>query len=132
MSAAVKTPLTKIQITERGHSKLYLIGKEEARAVETLLKSLIFKRPQGLIAPNTQDSIPARELYPELNDPIKGPALSFHGMRLKQGLTQKALAEKIGISQSDVSKIEKGERTIGKKLALRIGKALGVDYKRFL
>lgn len=125
MSGAVKMPLTKIEITEKGKSKLYLVSKEEARAVETILKSLDERGSDG-------DFIAAEDLYPELKDPIKGPALSFHGIRLRHGLTQKQLAEKIGISQSDVSKIEKGERPIGKKLAIRIGKALGIDYKRFL
>ena len=32
----------------------------------------------------------------------------------------------------DVSKIEQGERSIGKKLAMRIGEALKINYKRFL
>lgn len=46
------------------------------------------KHPLETIRIRTRNVLPARELYPELNDPIKGPALSFHGMRLKQSLTQ--------------------------------------------
>ncbi len=42
------------------------------------------------------------------------------------------MGKKIGLHQTDVSKIEKGERPIGRNLALRIGKALRIDYKRFL
>jgi plasmid maintenance system antidote protein VapI len=42
------------------------------------------------------------------------------------------MAEKIGVNQGDLSKMEKGARPIGKKLAMRIGKALGIDYRRFL
>lgn len=76
--------------------------------------------------------IDARELYPELVDPIRRAATAFHGVRLRLGLTQKQMAEKIGLSQSDVSKIEKGEREISRKLALRIGKALEIDYRKFL
>jgi DNA-binding XRE family transcriptional regulator len=125
MSVVVKTPLIKIEITEGKKQKLYLVSKDEAHAVETILKSLDERGSEdGFIA--------AEDLYPDLKDPIKGPAISFHGIRLRHNLTQKQMATKIGISQSDVSKIEKGERPIGKKLAMRIGKALGIDYKRFL
>lgn len=125
MSVVAKTPLIKIEITEGKKHKLYLVRKEEAHAVETILRSLDDRGSgDGFIA--------AKDLFPEIEDPIKGPAMSFHGIRLRHRLTQKQMAEKIGVSQSDVSKIEKGERPIGKKLAMRIGKALGIDYRRFL
>jgi plasmid maintenance system antidote protein VapI len=42
------------------------------------------------------------------------------------------MAKKIGVTQGDLSKMEKGERPIGKKLAVRIGKTLSIDYRRFL
>jgi DNA-binding XRE family transcriptional regulator len=125
MSVAAKMRLIKIEITEGKKQKLYLVSKAQAHAVETILKSL---DERG----NDNDFVAAEDLFPEINDPVKGPALSFHGIRLRHGLTQKQMAEKIGVSQSDVSKIEKGERPIGKKLAMRIGKALGIDYRRFL
>lgn len=126
MSVAVKTPLIKIEISEGKKRSLYLVPKEAAGALATLLKSL--DESSG----SNADFMDADELYPELNDSVKGPAISFHGVRLRMGFTQKQMAEKIGISQSDVSKIEKGERSIGKKLAIRIGQALGINYKRFL
>lgn len=121
MSVAAKTRLIKIEITEGKKHRLYLVPKDAAYAVATLLEGFDEDR-----------SVDARKLYPELNDPAKRVAISFHGTRLRLGLTQKQMAEKLDLSQSDVSKIEKGEREISRKLAIRIGKVLKIDYKRFL
>ena len=125
MSVAVKTPLIKIEVSRGKKRKLYLVSPADAAAVEAILGRFEERA-------SDTDFIDADVLYPDLNDPIKGPAISFHGVRLRHGLTQKQMAEKIGVSQSDVSKMEKGERPIGKKLAMRIGEALKIDYKRFL
>lgn len=124
MSVAAKARLIKIEITEGKKHRLYLVPQDAAHAVATLL--------EGLDEGDESGSADARELYPELNDPVKRVAIAFHGTRLRLGLTQKQMAEKIGLSQSDVSKIEKGEREISRKLAIRIGKALKIDYRRFL
>jgi len=124
MSVAAKTRLIKIEITEGKKHQFYLVPRSAAQAVATLLKNFDEGDEEG--------SVNARELYPELNDPVKRVAIAFHGTRLRLGLTQKQMAEKIGLSQSDVSKIEKGEREISRKLAIRIGEKLGIDYKRFL
>lgn len=124
MSGTAKTRLTKIEISDGKKKHLYLVSAKTAKAVATLLDNCED-------AP-TDDAIDARELYPELKNPVKRAAAAFHGTRLRLGLTQKEMAEKIGLSQSDISKIEKGEREISRKLALRIGKVFNIDYKRFL
>lgn len=123
MLAVAKKPLIKIAVNEGKKRKLYLVPKEAAQAMVTLLDRLD-ERDGG--------SIPATELFPNLGDPKKTPGIALRGVRLRLERTQKEMAEKIGVSQGDLSKMEKGERPIGKKLAIRIGKALGVDYKRFL
>jgi DNA-binding XRE family transcriptional regulator len=123
MSVVVKTPLIKIEVNEGRKRKLYLVPKETANAVEMLLNQLD-ESPGG--------SVPATGLFPDLGDPAKTPGIALRGVRLRNELTQKEMAQKIGVSQGDLSKMEKGERPIGKKLAMRIGKALGIDYRRFL
>lgn len=126
MSVAGKTRLTKIEISEGKKRKLYLVPKEIAQAMSLLLES-----KEGS-SQGSQESIDAFDLYPHLKDPVKRAATVFQGIRLRHGLTQKEMGKKIGLHQTDVSKIEKGERPIGKRLAMRIGKALRIDYKRFL
>ena len=124
MSVVAKTPLIKIEVSEgKKRKKLYLVPKEAAHAVETLLSQL---------DESDDGYIPATELFPDLGDPKKTPGIALRGVRLRMGFTQKRMAEKIGVTQGDLSKMEKGERAIGKKLAMRIGKALGIDYRRFL
>src|ERR1700730_2303136 len=112
MSVAEKTPLIKIEVSQGKKRRLYLVSPADAVAIEAILERLDGRS-------SDEDFIDADVLYPHLKDPIKGPATSFHGIRLRHGLTQKQMAEKIGVSQSDVSKMEKGERPIGKKIAIR-------------
>jgi DNA-binding XRE family transcriptional regulator len=123
MSVVAKTPLVKIEVSEGKKRKLYLVSEESAHAVEILLNQL---------DESHEGSIPAAALFPDLADSKKTSGIALRGVRLRLNLTQKEMAEKIGVNQGDLSKMEKGERPMGKKLAMRIGKALGVDYRRFL
>ena len=60
------------------------------------------------------------------------PGVMVKGGRVKEGLTQAQLAALVGIPQRHVSEMEHGKRPIGKEMAKRLGKALGVSYKVFL
>lgn len=67
------------------------------------------------------------EVFPEFHI---GHAL--RGLRSREGLTQKQLAEMIGAKPSHISEMENGKRTIGKEMAKRLAKALRTEYKVFL
>ena len=67
------------------------------------------------------------EVFPEFH---VGHAL--RGLRSREGLTQKQLAEMIGVKPSHISEMETGKRTIGKEMAKRLAKALRTEYKVFL
>ena len=56
----------------------------------------------------------------------------MRGGRGKEGLTQKQLAERIGVAQHHVSEMENGKRTVGKEMAKKLAAALNVDYRVFL
>ena len=60
------------------------------------------------------------------------PGVMVRGGRVKEGLTQAQLAALVGIPQRHVSEMEHGKRPIGREMAKRLGKALGVSYKVFL
>ncbi len=57
---------------------------------------------------------------------------ALRGLRSREELTQKQLAEMIGVKPSHISEMENGKRPIGKAMAKRLAKALRTDYKVFL
>ena len=56
----------------------------------------------------------------------------LRGARHKEGLTQKQLAQAVGIPQSHISQMENGRMAIGKERAKRLGATLNMDYRVFL
>lgn len=57
---------------------------------------------------------------------------ALRGLRSREQLTQKQLADMIGAKPSHISEMEHGKRPIGKDMAKRLAKALKTDYKVFL
>jgi len=60
------------------------------------------------------------------------PGLSLRALRTMRNMRQSVLAKKIGVRPQQISDMEKGRAPIGKKMAMRIGEALNMDYKHFL
>jgi transcriptional regulator with XRE-family HTH domain len=52
-------------------------------------------------------------------------------LRYKEDLTQIELTKKLNISQTNLSAMENGRRSVGKELAKRIAVLLGLDYRIF-
>ena len=119
MSVAVKMPLIEITVQHGAKKKMFLVSEQKANAIEILLE-------------DADDYVDAMDVFPDLKDPQKRIGISFRSIRTKTGLTQKQVAEKLGLDQADVSKIEKGTRSIGKALAKKIEKVFKIDYRRFL
>jgi DNA-binding XRE family transcriptional regulator len=69
----------------------------------------------------------AKEVFPEGN-----PAMLLRGYRGKLDITQKELAEKLGVTQNRVSDMESGKRPISKDIALKLGELFDTPYKSFL
>lgn len=123
MSEAVKMRRIEIAIRSGAKKKLFLVTQEKADAIETLLRE----------TPNEDDElVDMTDVFPDLKDPEKLPAITFRGIRAKTGLTQAEVAERLSITQAEVSKIEGGKRAIGKALAKKIEKEFKIDYRRFL
>ncbi|MRR17985.1 MAG: XRE family transcriptional regulator [Deltaproteobacteria bacterium] len=80
---------------------------------------------------DTTDSIHWREAFSEYSEQ-ELPGVALSGARIKEGLTQRKLAEKLKITQGHVSEMEHGKRSIGKAMAKKIAYILNVDYKIFL
>jgi DNA-binding XRE family transcriptional regulator len=69
------------------------------------------------------------ELSPEMTWNSGG--ISIRGGRGKEGLTQKQLAELIGIAHHHLSEMENGKRPIGKETARKLASALNIGLSGF-
>ena len=49
--------------------------------------------------------------------------------RVEQNLTQKELAEKVGMNQADISKLENGTRNPSLKVLKKLANGLGMELK---
>lgn len=76
--------------------------------------------------------IPWREAFTEGLEKFSETGLILKGGRHKAGLTQKALAEQIGVLPHHISEMEHGKRPIGKNMAHKLAKVFNVDYRVFL
>lgn len=63
---------------------------------------------------------------------FRTPGYYLKTFRFRADLTQKQLAEKLGIKQHHISEMEHNKRPIGKVMAKRLGKLLKYDYRVFL
>ena len=59
------------------------------------------------------------------------PGDLLQGYRLKHGLSQEQLAEKVGICQTVISAYETGKRPLSRRAAIKLGDALGEDADKF-
>lgn len=78
----------------------------------------------GFVAPD--------KIFLKTNQKYTKPGALLRGLRARENLTQVALADKLHVTQSDVSQMENGTRTIGRTIAKRIEKLFDVDYRSFL
>lgn len=77
-----------------------------------------------------KDFYTPEELSPELATNRAG--VCIRGGRGKEGLTQKQLADLIGVAQHHISEMENGKRAVGKEMAKKLAEVLNVDYRVFL
>jgi len=77
------------------------------------------------------DSVPWRDAFPDMADD-KLSGISLKGARVKEGITQKQLADMTGVKQHHISEMENHKRSIGKKVAKKFAEVLNVSYKIFL
>ena len=67
------------------------------------------------------------EIFPEAH-----PGMILRGCRSRDEMTQKELAEKLGIAPTRVSEMESGSRPISVKMAKQIAEIFETSYKAFL
>lgn len=74
----------------------------------------------------------AAAVLPELADDTQRPASILRGLRHREKLTQKTLADLLGVRQHHLSEMENGKRPIGKEMAKKMAGVLRADWRIFL
>jgi DNA-binding XRE family transcriptional regulator len=69
----------------------------------------------------------SEEVFPDAH-----PGTALRGLRVREGVTQKELGERLGIHKRCVSEMERGVKSISMDMAKRIGEAYNISYKVFL
>jgi len=98
--------------TKMLHTKNYLkhsskyVEEEQALSADDIIKKICGKRPEWAVA--------------------------LRGYRYRENLTQADLGNLLGIDQSNISKMERGTRAIGKAIAKKLAKLFKIDYHVFL
>lgn len=72
------------------------------------------------------------EVFADINKRYTKPGAILKGIRLREGLSQAQFAALIQVTQGDLSKMERGKRSIGKHLAQRIAKKFDVKINLLL
>ena len=103
--------------------------RTEAVELRFLVRPEAAEEARRAMAPYLADGerTPWREEFPNFS-----PAVALRGARKREGLTQKALAERLGVRQAHLSQMENNKRPIGKAMAKRLAAELDVDYRVFL
>lgn len=82
--------------------------------------------------PSDDQYVSIGDLFSDLTQKSGEPGILLKGLRYREGLSQIEFAKKLNVSQTNLSAMENGKRSIGKELAKRIANIFGLDYRIFL
>ena len=91
-------------------------------SAEALPKLQVFLEKHG-----EAESVAWEELASDRLAKYKASGLALRGARYREGLSQKELARRSGVSQENISRMENGHRPVGDKVAKKLAKVLHVD-----
>jgi DNA-binding XRE family transcriptional regulator len=81
---------------------------------------------------SSSEAIGTDAVFAEINKKYTKPGALLRGIRVRENITQSEMAKKIKVTQSDISQMENGTRSIGRIVAKRIEKIFQVNYRSFL
>lgn len=126
MSVAMKKPHTNTQY-------LRVVKKHAKIILRFIANNEIYNIPKEVAEQYKEtNTIPADEVFAELDKKYTKAGALLKGLRYREGLNQNEFATQIKVSQSDLSKMENGNRPIGKIIAKRIQEVFRVNYRYFL
>ena len=111
------------------HINIEIIG-EGASMVRSIIESAL---PDAVISDDSEDTIlwKGSDLAKAIKS-SKTPGKLLRAYRERAGLSIVELARTIGTQYPNISAIENDRRTIGLRVAKKLGKALNIDFLKFL
>lgn len=105
------------------------VPSENARQIEAAIIGILALTGHKVRRLNDEgeELISAEEAFPN-----SYPGSRLRGLRTREDITQKQMAEKLGIRQHHIAEMEKGTRAISVEMAKRIGQTFDISYKVFL
>jgi ribosome-binding protein aMBF1 (putative translation factor) len=115
-----------LAVVKKPHIELSIQGEK----TEELIAWISKKFEVSILSADRSDSIPIEDtdFWKEMQSNRIGNLLE--GARLKAGMTQAELAEKLCVRQNMISDYERGKRRISRSMAERLAKALDIKVDR--
>ena len=120
-----------LAVEKMRHIDVSITG-EGAGEVAALLKEVL---PDAILSEDEDENEAVEWKNTDLAKEIrasKTPGKLVHAYRARACLSLVQLADAIGTKYSNLSAIENDRRVIGLSMARKLGKALGVEYRKFL
>jgi ribosome-binding protein aMBF1 (putative translation factor) len=118
-----------LAVVQKPHIELSISGEGAKEALDWIARKFRVHVVSGKDADDTV-RIEDTDFYREMEVNKAGNLLE--GARLKAGMSQKQLADAIGIRQTMVSEFENGRRKITAKMAKRFADALKIKPERLI
>ena len=104
-----------------------LVPNSIAEKMKNALENILALTDLRAVNDQGEELYTIEEVFPDAH-----PGTALRGLRVREGITQKQLAERVQITQTRVSEMENGVRPISIDMAKKIGNVFGVSYKVFL
>jgi len=119
----------KRQITGESTEFTLKVPSENAQQVEAAITGILALTGHKIRRFNAEgeELFSREEVFPDSH-----PGSRLRGLRTREGITQKQMAEQLGLRQHHISEMEKGTRPISLDMAKRISKTFDISYKVFL
>jgi DNA-binding XRE family transcriptional regulator len=122
MSAPMKMPRTS-QIAVSISNERFMVPAPRAAAIMELVREYQVE---------VEENVSADEVLKDVYKKYGKTGSVIRGFRAREDMTQIKLAKKLGVTQGDLSKMENGNRSVGKDMARRLAKVFNTDYRVFL
>ncbi|MEW5815416.1 MAG: helix-turn-helix transcriptional regulator [Spirochaetota bacterium] len=117
-------------VVEKTHHINVQVTGEGVATVQTIIKNAL---PDAIITDDSEDTVVWKDtdLAKEIKA-LKTPGRLLRAYRERAGMSIVELSRKVGTKYPNISAMENDRRTIGLRIAKKLGKALNMDFRKLL